>query len=176
MNYKKLCEWVNKIQMEGKPSLNYIFRDDDGTFSAFNAYVGFNVPSLPEGIPFREEAPFHLANKLKSPPANSCTCVIFGRTLRGNNMRIYMDTETAQIITEQELRTEFYDLRAEQPETYGYSFECYVRNCCGKNGFLQEMSEDAVRYAVVSLILGGAGQRAREVVRAWKDVKYVIMQ
>lgn len=65
MNYKKLCEWVNKIQMEGKPSLNYIFRDDDGTFSAFNAYVGFNVPSLPEGIPFREEAPFHLANKLK---------------------------------------------------------------------------------------------------------------
>ena len=91
-------------------------------------------------------------------------------------MRIYMDTETAQIITEQELRTEFYDLRAEHPETYDYSFECYVRNCCGKNGFLQEMSEDSVRYAVVSLILGGAGQRAREVVRAWKDVKYVIMQ
>lgn len=109
-------------------------------------------------------------------PVNSYTCVIFGRTLRGNNMRIYMDTETAQIITEQELRTEFYDLRAEQPETYDYSFECYVRNCCGKNGFLQEMSEDAVRYAVVSLILGGAGQRAREVVRAWKDVKYVITQ
>lgn len=91
-------------------------------------------------------------------------------------MRIYMDTETAQIITEQELRTEFYDLRTKQPETYDYSFECYVRNCCGKNGLLQEMSEDAVRYAVVSLILGGAGQRAREVVRAWKDVKYVITQ
>ena len=65
MNYKKLCEWVNKIQMKGKPSLNYIFRDDDDTFSALNEYMGFNVPSLPEGIPFRGETPFHFANELK---------------------------------------------------------------------------------------------------------------
>lgn len=65
MNYKKLCEWVNKIQMKGKPSLNYIFCDDDDTFSALNEYMGFNVPSLPEGIPFREETPFSVANELK---------------------------------------------------------------------------------------------------------------
>lgn len=65
MNYKKLCEWASKIQMKGKPSINYIFRDDDDTFSAFNEYMGFNVPSLPEGIPFREETPFRLANELK---------------------------------------------------------------------------------------------------------------
>lgn len=65
MNYKKLCEWVNKIQMKGKPSLNYIFCDDDDTFSALNEYMGFNVPSLPEGIPFREETPFYLASMLK---------------------------------------------------------------------------------------------------------------
>ena len=65
MNYKKLCEWASKIQMKDKPSLNYIFRDDDDTFSALNEYMGFNVPSLPEGIPFREETPFHFANGLK---------------------------------------------------------------------------------------------------------------
>lgn len=65
MNYKKLYEWASKIQMEGKPSLNYIFRDDDDTFSAFNEYMGFNVLSLPEGVPFREETPFHFANELK---------------------------------------------------------------------------------------------------------------
>lgn len=51
--------------MKDKPSLNYIFRDDDDTFSALNEYMGFNVPSLPEGIPFREETPFHFANGLK---------------------------------------------------------------------------------------------------------------
>lgn len=65
MNYKKLYEWASKIQMNGKPSLNYIFRDADGTFSAVNESMGFNVPSLPEGIPFREETPFYLASKLK---------------------------------------------------------------------------------------------------------------
>lgn len=65
MNYKKLYEWASKIQMNGKPSLNYIFRDADGTFSAVSESMGFNVSSLPEGIPFREETPFYLASKLK---------------------------------------------------------------------------------------------------------------
>lgn len=65
MNYKKLYEWASKIQMNGKPFLNYIFRDADGTFSACNKFMGFNVLSLPEGIPFREETPFYLASKLK---------------------------------------------------------------------------------------------------------------
>ena len=65
MNYKKQYEWSSNLQMYGKPSLNYIFRDADGTFSACNEFMGFNVLSLPEGIPFREETPFYLASKLK---------------------------------------------------------------------------------------------------------------
>lgn len=65
MNYKKLYEWASKIQMNGKPFLNYIFRDADGTFSACNKFMGFNVLSLPEGIPFREETPCYFASKLK---------------------------------------------------------------------------------------------------------------
>ncbi len=65
MNYKKLYEWASKIQMNEKPSFNYIFRDADGTFSACNEFMGFNVLSLPEGIPFREETPFYLASMLK---------------------------------------------------------------------------------------------------------------
>lgn len=65
MNYKKLYEWASKIQINGKPSLSCIFRDTDGTFSACNEFMGFNVLSLPEGIPFREETPFSLASKLK---------------------------------------------------------------------------------------------------------------
>ena len=65
MNYKKLYEWASKIQIKGRLPLNYIFRDDDGTFSAFNEDIGFNVSSLPEGIPFKEETPFYLASKLK---------------------------------------------------------------------------------------------------------------
>lgn len=65
MNYKKLYEWASKIQIKGRLPLNYIFRDDDGTFSAFNEDMGFNVSSLPEGIPFKEETPFSLANEIK---------------------------------------------------------------------------------------------------------------
>lgn len=85
-------------------------------------------------------------------------------------MKIFMDTETAYILTEKELRNEFYDLRAEQPETYDYSFECYLRNCLSNNGTLREMDDDAIRGAIFVLAVSGAMGRAREIGKAWKDL------
>ena len=48
MNYKKLYEWASKIQMNGKPSLNYIFRDADGTFSAVSESMGLTCHHFPK--------------------------------------------------------------------------------------------------------------------------------
>lgn len=53
-------------------------------------------------------------------------------------MKFYRDTETGEIIPESVLQAEFNRLRAEDPETYNYSFFDYIRNCTDKNGFLEE--------------------------------------
>lgn len=54
-------------------------------------------------------------------------------------MKLYIDTETGAIISETDLQEEFTALQAEQPEEYNYSFSAYIRNCTGKNGFLEEV-------------------------------------
>ena len=54
------------------------------------------------------------------------------------NMKLYIDTESNSIITEAELKTEFEALKAEDPETYNYTFSEYLNNCTSKNGFLEE--------------------------------------
>ena len=44
-------------------------------------------------------------------------------------MRKFRDTNTGEIITEEELRKEFEELKQEEPEEYDYSFEQYLLNC-----------------------------------------------
>ena len=53
-------------------------------------------------------------------------------------MKKFIDTETGEIITINQLQREFEKLKTEQPEEYNYTFEQYIRNCTNKNGFLKE--------------------------------------
>ena len=54
-------------------------------------------------------------------------------------MRKFRDTNTGEIITEEELRKEFEELKKETPEEYDYSFNQYLLNCTSKNGMLIEI-------------------------------------
>ena len=56
-------------------------------------------------------------------------------------MRKFFDIETRETITETELKAEFDELKAHDPETYDYSFTDYIRNCTDKNGTLTEIIE-----------------------------------
>ena len=56
-------------------------------------------------------------------------------------MRKFRDTNTGEIITEEELRKEFEELKKEAPEEYDYSFGNYIRNCTDKNGTLEEVRQ-----------------------------------
>lgn len=53
-------------------------------------------------------------------------------------MRKFRDTNTGEIITEEELRKEFEELKKETPEEYDYSFNQYLLNC---SEMLEEMRE-----------------------------------
>ena len=53
-------------------------------------------------------------------------------------MRLFKD-ENGNFIPEQELRKEFEMLKLTDPDTYGYSFENYIRNCTDKNGTVTEL-------------------------------------
>ena len=44
-------------------------------------------------------------------------------------MRKFRDISTGEIITEEELRKEFEELKKETPEEYDYSFNQYLLNC-----------------------------------------------
>ena len=44
-------------------------------------------------------------------------------------MRKFRDTNTGEIITEEDLRKEFEELKKETPEEYDYSFNQYLLNC-----------------------------------------------
>lgn len=48
---------------------------------------------------------------------------------KGKTMRKFRDTNTGEIITEEELRKEFEELKKETPEEYDYSFNQYLLNC-----------------------------------------------
>ena len=56
-------------------------------------------------------------------------------------MRKFRNTNTGEIITEEELRKEFEKLKKETPEEYDYSFGNYIRNCTDKNGTLEEVRQ-----------------------------------
>ena len=61
-------------------------------------------------------------------------------------MNYYVDLNSREAIAEDRLRKEFAIMQTEDPDIYNYSFEEYIRNCTGKNGFLQTL-EDAMHEA-----------------------------
>ena len=57
-------------------------------------------------------------------------------------MRKFRDINTGKIITEEELRKEFEELKKETPEEYNCSFNQYLLNCTSKNGMLIEITNE----------------------------------
>lgn len=57
-------------------------------------------------------------------------------------MKKFRDTNTGEIITEEDLRKEFEKLKKETPEEYDYSFNQYLLNCTSKNGMLTEITNE----------------------------------
>lgn len=55
--------------------------------------------------------------------------------------KLYRCTESGEILTEAQLQAEFETLKAEEPETYNYSFYQFIENCLSKNGFLEEVKQ-----------------------------------
>lgn len=66
--------------------------------------------------------------------------------------RIFFDTETRETITETELKAEFDELKAHDPETYDYSFTDYIRNCTDKNGVLIQVTESTIKADIEDII------------------------
>ena len=56
--------------------------------------------------------------------------------------KLYRCTESDEILTKAQLKAEFETLKAEEPETYDYSFYQFIKNCLSKNGFLEEVKAD----------------------------------
>lgn len=80
----------------------------------------------------------------------------------GNTMKKYRDTETGNIITEEELQTEFEELKSGSPEEYNYTFSEYIRNCTAKNGFLEEIKTLCVCNQCLSAIAAHEGRQRYE--------------
>lgn len=53
--------------------------------------------------------------------------------------RLFEDERGGELVTESELREEFEQMQAEQPNEYNYSFEEYVRQCTGQRGTLTQI-------------------------------------
>lgn len=52
---------------------------------------------------------------------------------------MWIDIETGEIVTAEQLRTEYEQAKEKQPDEYGYSFEEYIRNCkTENNGTLED--------------------------------------
>lgn len=56
-------------------------------------------------------------------------------------MRVFLNSENKKLIKEDELRTQFSELKINEPEEYDYSFEDYINVCCDKNGVLEEVAD-----------------------------------
>ena len=53
-------------------------------------------------------------------------------------MKYYFDENEGCFVSEEQIKKEFIQLKAEQPDEFNYSFEEYLNNCLSKNGFLTE--------------------------------------
>lgn len=54
----------------------------------------------------------------------------------------WLDIESGEVVTSEQLENEFNMLKAEQPEEYNYSFSDYIRNCESKNGTLERIRDN----------------------------------
>ena len=71
----------------------------------------------------------------KNPiPCNSRTI----ETEERKEMKMYYDENEDCFVSEEQIKKEFIQLKAEQPNEYDYTFEEYLNNCLSKNGFLTE--------------------------------------
>ena len=52
---------------------------------------------------------------------------------------MWIDCESGEIVTREQLFSEFSMLKSEQPDEYNYSFADYIRNCESKNGTLTRL-------------------------------------
>jgi len=53
--------------------------------------------------------------------------------------KFYIDTEYGTLVSLAELQDEFEQLQLDDPDTYGgITFDLYLANCTGKDGFLEE--------------------------------------
>lgn len=52
---------------------------------------------------------------------------------------IFINTETNNLVAESTIKREFDLLKSQNPQEYNYSFEEYLNNACGKNGFLRAL-------------------------------------
>ena len=46
---------------------------------------------------------------------------------------MYIDIESGDIITIEQLMSEYENMKKNQPDEYGYSFPEYIRNCLTEN-------------------------------------------
>lgn len=53
----------------------------------------------------------------------------------------YYDTEHDIVLTEEDVRDIFLELKNADPELYDYDFKEYLINCTGKNGTLEEYTD-----------------------------------
>ena len=52
---------------------------------------------------------------------------------------MWIDIETGEIVTAEQLRIEYEQAKENQPDEYGYSFEEYIQNCkTENNGTLED--------------------------------------
>ena len=67
-------------------------------------------------------------------------------------MKMYYDENANCLVSEEQIKKEFIQLKAEQPNEYDYTFEEYLNNCLSKNGFLREASYYLIDYYTEEII------------------------
>ena len=76
-----------------------------------------------------------------------------------NNARKFIDNETNEIITIEELKAEYKELKANN-ETEAENFTDYLQNCTDKNGTLREIKNLMVCKHCLSAIESHEGKQA----------------
>ena len=67
-------------------------------------------------------------------------------------MKMYYDENADCFVSEEQIKKEFIQLKAEQPDEFDYSFEEYLNNCLSKNGFLRKVSYYLIDYYTDEII------------------------
>lgn len=67
-------------------------------------------------------------------------------------MKYYFDENEGCFVSEEQIKKEFIQLKAEQPNEYNYTFEEYLNNCLSKNGFLRKANYYLIDYYTEEII------------------------